>query len=232
MYALFVGTKQSFILDSVYEENQMVCDPGMPDIVLPAWRVRISQMASLWKNHGTYRFPANEQPEQLLGYSSSDSTASDVITQMDGGFFAFCARENASGEIHLWNSRYSAVFEFNIREDAIHDTFACRPDDDAWYVRTLSYPGTLDQYVWDGSQVDDVPVINRKTILRANSPKAKALGLGRYDFYTDDLINAVKPQYKWSYRHLTVLREIAGHGEVMIRNIDNPQKGKVNGRSH
>lgn len=222
MYAIFVGTKQNFLLDSVWEEDHIIEDPLIGDGASPSFRVRIDQMIARWRNRGEYIHPqsSNSEVESLLGYSSQGGTASSMLEHFRTGFFAFVVRENAGGELHLWNSRYAAVYEFNVREDALEDIFVLTQDRAAWYVRTLSYPGTLETWCWDGSYdtATQKAVINRNTIIRIPSEKQKRLGLHRIAVSNPTLINCVQPNMKWTVAHLNVLR--TRKGEQVVRNLD------------
>lgn len=249
MYAIFVGIKSQFLLDSIHEEKSFQVDPeGWSDILLPSVMVRLNGMAQEWSNRGTYTHPMAKKPEteQLLGYAPRDSTAGDLIGSFRGGFFAIICRENRHGEFHLWNNRWNAFYEFNSVErnlsaspevDRFHEGVGCgiylekfeaKPSPKppvSWYVRALGFPGTLMTWAWTGSlDSAEKPI---PEIVRANSPKARKGGMHRFTLTADRKSrDCVSPDLLWTVPHLDALRKIENIS-VAVKNIDRDADASV-----
>jgi hypothetical protein len=187
MYAIFVGTRDHYIMDSIYDEREFVVKPG-DDIFCqnPAVMNRLSVMATDWSRDGRYIHPLTVRPEteSLLGYTPGDRTASETITHFErDGFFVMISRENRNGEIHLWNTRWSAIYEFNRRFD-----------DASWYVRTLGFPATLLTFTHDGSNV-----------IKYGTATAKSRGFYRVGWSVSKHYQMSETRLNWTNLHLHVL---------------------------
>lgn len=247
MYAIFVGIKSHFLLDSIHEEKSFEVDPdGWSDILLPSVMVRLNDMAQEWSERGVYTHPQVKKPEteQLLGYAPGGSTAGELIDRLNGGFFAIICRENRHGEFHLWNSRWNAFYEFNHVERNLPKSFGVDRFHErgiylekyetrtlrtvspvSWYVRTLGFPGTLLTWAWTGAlDSAEKPI---PELVRASSPKARKGGMHRFTLTADQKSrDCVSPDLLWTVPHLDALRKI-GEIKVALKNIDRDADASV-----